>query len=133
MPPKLDTIIFCDDIRQETGNKLTLVGIYGSHVYLPKDAKFPAGMRQLCAYLRFSGVRGGEKLSLKVERETKVVYESPEPSELRAPNQEDEYSQVGLFLVPFGFESFGNYSFKFFWEKEALLVREVVLRVLPLP
>lgn len=37
--------IFCDDIRQELGGKFTFVGVYGSHLLVPK---FPSILPKLC-------------------------------------------------------------------------------------
>lgn len=42
-------VIFCDDIRVETGNKFTLVGCYGADLLLPQ---FPATLPKLGAYVR---------------------------------------------------------------------------------
>lgn len=36
---------FCDDIRREEGNKVSLMGIYGNYMYFPE---FPAKLQKLC-------------------------------------------------------------------------------------
>jgi hypothetical protein len=133
MPPLLDTILFCDDIRQEAGNKLTVVGIYGRHLFLPRDAQFPAGIRQLSIYLRFADVVGGEILRLKVVLGTRIVFEPKEPTLLSVPLHRDEYSSVGLFLVPFAFESFGDYTIQLYWDDEVRPFKEEILTVSPAP
>jgi hypothetical protein len=37
---------FCDDVRQEIGNKFSLMGCYGSDLYVPA---FPITLPKLCA------------------------------------------------------------------------------------
>ena len=54
---KLDSVIFCEDIRNEINNKHTLVGIYTDRIILQADkpveaVKFPALSRLSC-YFRF--------------------------------------------------------------------------------
>lgn len=133
MPPLTDAVIFCDDIREETGNKVTLVGIYGKRLFLPKDAKFPAGIRQLCVYIRLTGVRGGETLRVTVSRDSRTVFELPESAPIKTPNYPDEYSSVSLYLVPFAFESVGEYTFGLYWANQTKPFREEVLQVLFTP
>jgi len=48
---KIVDFIYCDDIRQEILNKVTLVGIYNDKIVLPSDAKFPVKLR-LGVYVR---------------------------------------------------------------------------------
>jgi hypothetical protein len=50
-PTKVDRFIsatYCDDIRQETHNKFSLMGIYQSFLYVPE---FPARLLRLCVIL----------------------------------------------------------------------------------
>jgi hypothetical protein len=64
---------FCDDVRQEIGNKFSLMGCYGTDLYVPT---FPITLPKLCAFvhvrtpreqpflrLTLRLVRGGETLS----------------------------------------------------------------------
>lgn len=46
MPTPYGYSIFCDDIRQEVGNKLTLVGIYAG--LMAFDTDFPVTIAKLC-------------------------------------------------------------------------------------
>lgn len=130
MPPKLDTVIFCDDFREETGNKGTLVGVYGKRLFLPKDAKFPAGMRSLCIYTRFTNVRGGETIRITVSHKGKVIFESPESTPMKAPPYEDDYSSYVFFLIPFTIEEVGAYEFSLYWGNESISFAEQTLTVL---
>jgi len=67
------TAQFCDDVRQEIGNKFSLMGCYGTDLYVPA---FPITLPKLCVFvhvrtpreqpfqrLTLRLVRGGERLS----------------------------------------------------------------------
>jgi hypothetical protein len=129
MPPQLDTLIICDDVREEMGNKATLVGIYGKHLFFPKNAKFPAGMRQLCLFLRCTGAKGGETVRLRVSRDAQTVFESPESSPVKAPDYPNEYSSISLYLIPFAVESVGDLKFSLYWGNENKPFREEIMQV----
>jgi hypothetical protein len=53
---KIDLLILCDDIRQEAGNKSSLMGIYDDEIQfasIPGQPSWPKGMR-LAFYIKFS-------------------------------------------------------------------------------
>ena len=73
---------FCDDVRQEIGNKFSLMGCYGTDLYVPA---FPITLPKLCAFvhvrtpreqpfrrLTLRLVRGGETLSELVANPDKL-------------------------------------------------------------
>lgn len=41
--------LFCDDIRQEISNKVSLIGIYGSHMLV---SEMPAKLPKLCVHFQ---------------------------------------------------------------------------------
>lgn len=43
--------IFCDDIRQEAGNKLSYMGVYDRALYI--DEEFPITLSKLCVVINF--------------------------------------------------------------------------------
>ncbi len=134
MPPRLDCIIFCDDIRLESGNKVTLVGIYGSTLFIPADAKFPAALRQFCVFLRWRGIKGGEKIYFDVSYNGDELIKPGNPLELKASrDDQEEYSQTSLFLSAMIFKGFGEYKFRIFLQHHPEPFGEAVLRVLPQP
>jgi hypothetical protein len=83
------TAQFCDDVRQEIGNKFSLMGCYGTDLYVPS---FPITLPKLCVFvhvrtarehpfgrLTLRLVRGGEKLSELVANPDKLnAGETPE-------------------------------------------------------
>jgi hypothetical protein len=40
--------VFCDDVRQEVGNKITLVGVYSGTMEFSEDVQFPLIIPRLC-------------------------------------------------------------------------------------
>ena len=66
--------IFCDDIRQEVGGKVTYVGVYNWQMYL---SSFPATLSKLCIAVRVVSPfeKPLKKLSLRILRDTEVLAE----------------------------------------------------------
>jgi hypothetical protein len=46
---------FCDDVRQEIGNKFSPMGCYGTDLYVPA---FPIMLPELCAFVHVRAPRG---------------------------------------------------------------------------
>jgi hypothetical protein len=62
--PKLLYSIFCDDIRQETGSKLSFMGVYGPDgVYIPRK---PFIFPMFCAALSFKNIKGGDSFEVSL-------------------------------------------------------------------
>ena len=77
------TVQFCDDIRQEVGNKYTLVGCYGPSMLL---SAMPVVLPKLCAFVRiYTPVnRPFAKLSIRVLRGDQLLTEMEIPQEVLA-------------------------------------------------
>ena len=80
---------FCDDVRQEIGNKFSLMGCYGTDLYVPS---FPITLPKLCVFvnartprenpfqqLTLRLVKGGEVLSELVADPEKLVADDAAP------------------------------------------------------
>ena len=65
MKPKLNYLILCDDIRQEVWNKVTLVGIYGNQIYVPK---FPFTFPKLCMQISLGGIINRVKIDIHIRK-----------------------------------------------------------------
>ena len=63
---------FCDDFRQEIGNKFSLMGCYGTDLYVPQ---FPITLPKLCVfvYVRTPKENPFGNLTLKVMRGEQVL------------------------------------------------------------
>ncbi|HET9106890.1 MAG TPA: hypothetical protein VFN79_06830 [Steroidobacteraceae bacterium] len=77
------TVQFCDDIRQEVGNKYSLVGCYGPSMLL---SALPVVLPKLCAFVRiYTPVdRPFAKLSIRVLRGDQLLTELEIPQEILA-------------------------------------------------
>ncbi len=109
-------VIYCDDIRNELGNKLSLMGIYDSELVVPA---FPMTLPKLCAQIliRFQG-QILPKESMKIELlngdVSMAVFELDKKSleAVEIPTAEDHVPvdersvsiQVHFILAPFSLE-----------------------------
>lgn len=68
--------IYCDDIRQEVGNKTSLIGIYKGKMFVPS---FPIVIPKLCVAVSIvtPTTRPFKTLKIKVLRGDQVLLEAP--------------------------------------------------------
>lgn len=68
-------VIFCDDIRQEVGNKLSLMGIYGANLVVPS---FPTVLPKLCCVfnVRVPANAVPRHVVFKMPRGEEVIFEA---------------------------------------------------------
>jgi hypothetical protein len=93
---------FCDDVRQEIGNKFSLMGCYGTDLYVPS---FPMTLPKLCVFVH---VRTGrdqpfQRLTLRLMRGGDVLSERvANPDKLNAGDTPDWarwLSMTGILAV----------------------------------
>ena len=71
--PKFEYSIICDDIRQEIGNKLTLVGTYNGLIIVPK---LPYTIPKLCIFVQYRDIRAGDRFLLELtDPASKIIHE----------------------------------------------------------
>ncbi len=93
---------FCDDVRQEIGNKFSLMGCYGTDLYVPA---FPITLPKLCAFVHVRTDRGHpfERLTLRLVRGDDVLSELvANPEKLNAGDTPDWarwISMTGILAV----------------------------------
>jgi len=77
------TVQFCDDIRRELGNKVSLMGCYLGDLLVPS---FPSVLPQLCAQVKVYTPlnRPFERLTLRMLRGGDIIAELVVPPELFA-------------------------------------------------
>ena len=66
--------IFCDDVRQELGGKLSYMGIYGPQLIVPS---YPAMLQKVCAAMtvRVMASHPPESVLFRLLRNDDVIYE----------------------------------------------------------
>jgi hypothetical protein len=76
---------FCDDVRQEVGNKLSYLGVYGPNLIVPE---FPTTLLKLCCVfsVRVPMNASPKHVLFKLLRDEEVLFEADvSPSEIMAP------------------------------------------------
>ena len=65
---------FCDDVRQEIGNKFSLMGCYGTDLYVPS---FPITLPKLCVFVNARTPRENpfQQLTLRLVKGGEVLSE----------------------------------------------------------
>ncbi|MDY6950872.1 MAG: hypothetical protein SWE60_05125 [Thermodesulfobacteriota bacterium] len=59
--PVFEYAIICDDIRHEMGDKFSLIGIYGSDIYV---AQIPFLFPKLCVVVAYRHMQSGDSFSI---------------------------------------------------------------------
>lgn len=62
--PKFEYFIVCDDIRQELGNKLSFMGVYGDEIFVPS---FPFTFSQLSVAIKYRNLKSGDFFSIETK------------------------------------------------------------------
>lgn len=105
MPCNSSFAVFCDDIRHEKTGKLSLIGVYGSHMFV---GEFPTRLPKLCVHfsIRLSKVEmtNGNHLSIRLKRGSEIVSEMSFGSDFSFPedlSETDEGMLSGAIELPF--------------------------------
>lgn len=97
---KVTDLFFCDDVRNELGNKLTLCGVYQQKIYVAPNATWPILFPRFCIVARIQ--TEGEfsiKGSLFVKRDQ-------EPEKNLSSFECSGNGERSSFLLPFTFNLF---------------------------
>jgi hypothetical protein len=70
--------MFCDDVRQEVGNKLSYLGVYGGNLVVPA---FPTTLIKLCCVfsLLLPSKAPPKSVTFKLLRDEEVIFETDLP------------------------------------------------------
>jgi hypothetical protein len=109
IPPREASFVLCEDIREEIGNKYSLIGIFVSDDITLPIGSYKAGAKisSLCVFAR---VRGGEGLFNQ-----KLILETPsgKSTEVDAGSVELKKGTVHLVnfqIRPFALDGLGTYT-----------------------
>lgn len=96
--------ILCDDIREEKGNKLSLMGMYGGDVIVND---FPSILPKLCLFVQLI------QLQTLLSKEINVTVHAPQTSEIKMtlapPNAKIGHNVIlGIQITPFRFNAPGE-------------------------
>lgn len=136
-------VIYCDDIRNEVGNKLSYMGIYTHELIIPNT---PLVLPKLCIavkvvtniddpfesiMVRLVKIKGHEEIELI----STGLISLPPISEL--PNRDDDSTRLSFemhfMLSPFQIDEEATLRVKATSEREELLGVALRIRIIPLP
>jgi len=117
MKPKLNYLILCDDIRQELGNKITLVGIYGNQIYV---SKFPYIFPKLCMQISLRDITRKVKVDVHIRKSGKSkIINKFNDIDLNPPKKRKTQSFIfSLSVFPFVVNEKGDYIVEIIFDKE---------------
>jgi hypothetical protein len=96
------SVVYCDDIRNEVGNKQSLIGIYRGDLYVPS---FPATLPKLCVLVTVQTLANQpfESLKFRLLKDDTLLAEAPIPLESMPKagsiDSGDGFSMFTLVLV----------------------------------
>lgn len=120
------TVLLCDDVRNELGNKLSIMGIYGPELWL---GKLPAVMPKLCFVVMLNHIERSftsAKARVTMPGAAPVVL----PIQAAPGPQPGAHHTIIVALAPAKIDTEGLASFEFFVadEKAPQIVHEFFIR-----
>ena len=131
--PRHLEVIYCDDIRQETGNKLSYMGVYSGELFVPD---VPVLLPKLCIAVKVvtEAADPFESLEIRIlkgDNETELLATGPIAIPAETPSATDgTTAQIAVFafmLAPFQIDEETIIRVKATTEREDL--RGVALRI----
>lgn len=147
MPQKSVTAIYCDDIRNEVGGKLSFMGVYSADMYLPG---FPVTLPKLCVFVtvkiphneypkdqvKIQIVEGKNELSLieldelSLEQNRPQAQESNQESDIESNLEEKSFAlSVGFTLSPFQLQAPTNLKVRAYVDGEEIKANSLKIRL----
>ncbi len=99
--------IFCDDIRHEVTNKISLIGTYGDIIYVEKKILL---LPKLCVLVKVELGRGQETeltVQIKYGEQEYAAHQTVAPFKPEAPELETVHSVFAVEISPFKVEDDG--------------------------
>ncbi|OIP29181.1 hypothetical protein AUK22_03415 [bacterium CG2_30_54_10] len=119
---KYRCVLFCEDIRQETGGRVSLMGVLGSRLFVQE---FPLKFPKFCLFVEWGEITGKFQISLKIKAPDGVNMGSLNPTAI-IQGQPGLIARSMIVLNPFEFITAGNYVFEF-WANDVCVGRESFL------
>jgi hypothetical protein len=102
-----DLTIICDDIRQETGRKISLMGLYDEALLFKR---VPARLAKLCMFQRWLGTDHPEKMRIEIRGSALSASVTAE-AEGEHPNPVATRLNLMVALAPFDVVNTGEVEF----------------------
>lgn len=102
-------VLFCEDIRQEVGGRISLMGILGTKLYVQD---FPLIFPKLCLFIEWGEVKENLNVTLNIIPPEGVQMNNVHPSATIGA-QQGVVSRSMIVLTNFAFPKAGQYVFEF--------------------
>lgn len=102
-------VLFCEDIRQEVGGRVSLMGILGTKLYVQD---FPLVFPKLCLFIEWGEVKENLNVTLNIIPPAGVQMNNVHPSATIGA-QQGVVSRSMIVLTNFAFPKAGQYVFEF--------------------
>ena len=109
-------VLFCEDIRQEVGGRVSLMGILGTKLYVQD---FPLVFPKLCLFIEWGEVKENLNVTLNIIPPAGVQMNNVHPSATIGA-QQGVVSRSMIVLTNFAFPKAGQYVFEFVVNGEAV-------------
>jgi hypothetical protein len=118
---KYRCVLMCEDIRHETGGRVSLMGILGSKLYVQE---FPIFFPKFCIFIDWGEIQERVAVHLNIVPPDGVTFPPHRPSaEIRG--QPGVVARSMIVLNSFVFPKAGDYRFEF-WVNDALVGTEIM-------
>jgi hypothetical protein len=107
--------ILCDDIRQELGNKISLMGIYGKEIIVPS---IPFTLPKLCLLLIAKEVQleiHDLRVNVTIPQNEPITLNLPAPPNQKIPQD----IQIGIAIAPLNINGEGEAKIEIFQKTES--------------
>ena len=101
-------VLFCEDIRQEVGGKMSLMGVLGNKLLVPQ---FPLHMPKFCLFIEWTEQIGKAMINLKIM--TPNEEQAPKTLPIEVVGQPGIVSRSLVVMNGYVFEHPGVYTFEF--------------------
>lgn len=119
---KYRCVLICEDIRQETGGRVSLMGVLGSKLFVQE---FPLMFPKFCLFVEWGEITGKINVSLKIVPPEGATLPNVKPSAV-IQGQPGIVARSMIVLNSFVFPVPGLYNFEF-WADETRVGSEPLL------
>lgn len=109
MSLKYKYVLFCEDIRQEIGGKVSLMGVLGSKLL---TQQFPIGFPKLCLFIEWEDLVGKANIAVNILPPEGTDIPNIRPT-AQISGQPGIVARSMIILNNFIFPKPGNYAFEF--------------------
>ena len=106
---KYRCVLICEDIRQETGGRVSLMGILGSKLFVQE---FPLMFPKFCLFVEWGQITGKFSVQLTIKAPEGVDLPQVKPTAV-IQGQPGIVARSMIVLNSFVFPKAGNYAFEF--------------------